>query len=377
MRYPIGALLLVLILALGVSAIAYAEQGGGWTPATPDAVADDTASLHNPGFDNHDWYEFNDRYGNYVVGSWLPDDDNNTGNTIPESTRQDWRLWFMNGYSLIEIDPEQTYQRDGSEGVQVRTYDGNESAHQIGGVYQIVHNTIPCLTYRFQMYAESYPEQKYWDAVLKVGIDQVGWDLVPEHRPAVHEFPSTMVWGAAHDYKFPNYGLLTVEAEALNDKITVFTYADAPGGRYHRVLWDTGSLAEITSDQLQLVDDPDNPPAATLSASVTAGSTSAVFTWNTTTGALGQVYYRLVRSNAEVTPPSGTFTHTAYLPYIASSPNPWQVTSLAKTNTTAHSVSVTGLSPNSVYEYFVASRGVSNGVCVTWVSSKAEFTTTQ
>jgi hypothetical protein len=332
-----------------------------------DSAAPTEASLHNPTFDNQIWYEFKLRYQSaYPFGSWLPDDDTPGG-------PQDWRLWFLDGTAIIESDPEKTFAHLGSNrGVQMRPYDWGKENHQVAGLYQVVYDATPCLVYEFQMYGQSRPEDEYRDAVLKVGIDQVGWHPDSKQDPAVHgDFPSTTVWGPSHDYKF-TYNPLTVTAEALNSQITVFTYADAPGGRFHRVLWDTGSFQDVTPE---MIHDPYNLPfpSGIFSLSESVGRTSATINWTTANEALGQVYYRLLSS--EVT--SHTYTNTVYLPMVISSGSHmvWQATPLERPPTTTHSQSLSNLEPGSSYEYIVVSRGLSGGQCVTWVSEKQTLTT--
>jgi len=138
-----------VLLLLLVSGISQAE------PPPPLEAAGGAPSLHNPGFDNHDWYEFHKRYqGAYPSGAWLPDDDNNVPNNIPDSIRQDWRLWFLDGTDIVEPDPEQTYVLN-VEAVQMRTYGEGKF---LAGIYQPIYTTTPCLVYGFQIYAQSRPE---------------------------------------------------------------------------------------------------------------------------------------------------------------------------------------------------------------------------
>ncbi|MFN3762730.1 MAG: hypothetical protein ACK4WK_05935, partial [Anaerolineae bacterium] len=217
------AVLAVLLVSSGLSR---AE-----TPTPPaDVIAAGTASLHNPGFDNHDWYEFHLRYqSTYPTGAWLPDEDNNTNNNIPDSIRQDWRLWFLDGTDVVKPDPEKTIVHAGAEALPLRTY--SDLRKFLAGIYQPIYAATPCLVYGFQIYAQSRPEGS--DDVLyalQVGIDRVGWHPNSYTDPAVHgSFPTTTVWGPAQKYQW-SYGPLTVTAEAWNTKITVFTYADASGG---------------------------------------------------------------------------------------------------------------------------------------------------
>ncbi len=315
-----------------------------------------TASLHNPTFDNHDWYQFHERYQkSYLSGSWLPDDDNNVGNNIPPNILQDWRLWYLRGTIPVETDPEKTYAQN-VEGVQVRTYwDGKHLA----GLYQVIYNTIPCHTYRFQMYAQSRPEGGDDSLVaLQVGIDRAGWHPDSANDPAVVTFPSTTVWGASSSaYKW-YYGLLSVEADALGNSITVFTYADANGGRSHRILWDTGSFAEVprTANLIDATQPLPAPSGGINNISAVPSVNSAVISWDTgTVSTLGQVLYR------RVTTPPGSWQYSALLNWG-----------------TAHQVTLTGLQSDSVYEYVVVSYGYIGGTCKVIVSETApprRFTT--
>jgi hypothetical protein len=329
-------------------------------------VAPSEASLHNPTFDNHIWYEFNRRYQRaYFDGAWLPDDDVQGG-------PQDWRLWFLDGTTIIESDPEQVYAQN-VEGVQMRPYDWGKTANQLAGLYQVIQNATPCLVYEFQMYGQSRPEDPndHRTAVLKVGIDRAGWHPPSETDPAVHGgFPSTTVWGNPHDYKFA-YGPLTVTAEAANSTIVVYTYGDAPGGRFHRVLWDTGSFQDVTPS---MIHDPDNLPApgGISNISVLPGSTSVTISWSTANNTIGQIYYRA--SAVSDTPPD--YPNKIFLPIMRGSGQQWAASAVDKISSSNHSVTLTDLTPGHSYNYIIVSRGVSGEACVTVASSTLTFSTT-
>ena len=373
------ALLSVLGLWLGLTclsgqcqgrAVADAASGTGaqMSPAAPAA-----ASLHNPTFDNHIWYEFDLRYQRaYPSGSWLPDDDTPGG-------PQDWRLWFLDGTAVVESDVEKKYAH-AVEGIQMRPYDWSKDADQVAGVYQVVYNTTPGYFYEFQIYGQSRPEDNNdpRNASMKVGIDQVGWHPNSSSDPAVHgDFPDTTVWGFAQNYQW-EYGPLTVTVQALGDHITVFTYADAPGGRYHRILWDTGSFYEVGPE---LIPDPDNPPAPSgiTNLNVTPGRTTAAMSWQSPGPSMGQIYYRLLsRPHTPITT-TVPVSYTVYMPYVSreSTPNEWQSTTLEPTYTRTHSDVITGLEPGGTYEFIVASHGHGQYPLATWVSAKSTFVTSQ
>ncbi|MDW8068688.1 MAG: hypothetical protein RML46_07235 [Anaerolineae bacterium] len=360
-----GPTLLAVVAVLVVSGMSQAETA---PPAAADVIAAGSASLHNPGFDNHDWYEFHLRYDRtYPKGAWLPDDDNNLNNNIPDSIRQDWRLWYLRGTDIVEPDPEGTYVLN-VEAVQMRTYGEGKF---LAGIYQPIYNTTPCLVYGFQIYAQSRPEGSNDTlTVLQVGIDRVGWHPDSSTDPAVHgSFPGTTVWGPGRQYQW-SYGPLTVTAEAWNTKITVFTYADAAGGRSHRILWESASFWDATPP---MIHDPNNlpTPSGISNLTVITASTTATITWTTASAALGQVYYRLV--SAPAGPPPPDYPYKVYLPIVMRQTG-WQYTPLNKTPTTSHQAVLTGLVPGGTYEFIAVARGLSGGQCVTWRSDTGQFT---
>ena len=377
-----SALLLSLMLVLigsgaGVTSVALSNVEG------PDSKTADDPSLHNPTLDNHDWYQFHERYqGAYPVGVWLPDDDDNQDNDIPNDIRQDWRLWFQDGTDLLKADPIE-YDDPGDDpalkpfvhsqpsAVNMRTF--NDIGHFLGGLYQPIYNTTPCFTYEFTMYVHSQiKEADDRTTALQVGIDQTGWHPNSKTDPAVHEFPDSMVWGAPTTQS-GGFVPLTVQAEAAGNKITVFTYADVTGGISHKIYWDTGSLRQVSPDSIV---DPENPPAPSLYPQTSGvGRTAATIEWMTSAEAMSQVYYR-VRSTPSDPPSTITVAHIIYLPLVRSSrQESWQSTALDTTMTTHHITPLTGLHPDTTYEYFVASRGLAGTECATWVSAPRTFTT--
>ncbi|MBN2003421.1 MAG: hypothetical protein JXA21_08705 [Anaerolineae bacterium] len=329
--------------------------------AAPDAPQ--AGTLHNPGFDNHIWYEFNNRYGNWFAGSWVPDDDTAGG-------PQDWRLWYMRGKPLPKAFAENGIIQS-VESVVLRTYDGNI---QEGGLYQMVYDVTPGLHYTFQMYALTRPDDDVSDktAVLKVGIDPTGWAPDASSDPAFPGYyPASIVWGETHDYKYPNFGALSVTAEARANKITVFTYGYMYGGPKHAVVWESGSLVDVTPAMIQPVDSLPAPSGIYNLATAT-GSNSAQISWTTLAPAISQVYYRQVpqQSNPNPYPP------TIYLPYVTSNtvPQNWMHSPLNKTASTSHTVLLSGLTFGGTYDFIVVSRGLDNGQCVTWVSNIQQIT---
>lgn len=366
-------LIVILVASLALAPVALSSVHAGQAIAPPqpedDLVALNGASLHNPGFDNHIWYAFDERYsyGSLNPTSWMPDAD---ADPQPGDPRQDWRIWYLHGTVPIltwASDSEQAASTD--KAIKSRTHwDGKYHA----GVYQIVPNATPCLTYQFQMYGRAKPGDGDIVHGLQVGIDRVGY--YPSDV-AVHNFPNTTVWGTSHPEYTTGYGLLSVTAEAWGDTITAFTYADIDGGE---ILWDTGSFQEIVPSDL--VSDPDNPPDNTNGVITMLpegiGSTSVTVNWNTNVDASSQVYYRLVSSPSTPISPTGTLSYTTYFPLVGKSPALWHATTLDTTPTGSHTAYISGLLPGSTYEYVVASRGYWSEGCVTW-AAEGDFTTTQ
>jgi hypothetical protein len=359
----LGLCLVLLVLLSGLShKTGTIAQSNG---ETENVALLATPALKNAGFDNHDWYEFNNRYGHYLAGSWLPDDDDNLYDTIPLGIRQDWRVWFMDGWGIPEVDPEQVYI-DYIEAVQIRTYG---SGSLLGGIYQPIYDVTPCLWYEFSMKGQSRPEEAADTLIaLQIGIDRVGW-ILPTTDPAVHgSFPSTTVWSTAQQYQW-KYGTLSVSAEAWANKLTVYTYAHADGGRSHRILWDTGTFQEVTPPTIY--DPLSYASTGGISAvSATPGSGSALVSWTTTDSGIGQVFYHV--KSAPAAPPSTLLSYTVFLPFVAR-PENWLYSDVNKTAATAHQVTLTNLESGYTYEYFVVSRGLSGNQCISWVSEKKTF----
>jgi hypothetical protein len=375
-RRPIPVVVVVVLMALApVASFTVVHAGrdaASDSQANHDVVADGP-SLHNPNFDNGRWYEFHLRYqSSYPTGVWVP------AGTNMSDTIQDWRIWFLDGTDIVDCDPDEDYVHSGSESVKIRSFSWSSKDHQIAGLYQVIPDTTPCLTYQFSMYGRS--RQKEPDdslTALQVGIEQNGWHPDSANDPAVHSWPSTIVWGTSHKYT-AGYGRLVVTAEALADQITVFTYADASGGNSHKIHWDTGSFAEVTPSDL--VSDPDsatpNTDGISSGPTVIEGTTSAIVSWQTWAESLGQVYYRFVSSPSTPISPTATLSYTTYLPSVKKSiSGSWHSTDLDTTLTGYHFELIDGLLSDATYEYFVASRGLSGASCATWISEKEEFTT--
>jgi hypothetical protein len=360
---------LIIIVVAGFSARSIA--GATDSPLAParaaNAAAPNAPTLHNPNYDNHIWYWFDERYDeSYPKGVMLP-----AGNTFDDP--QDWRLWFLHETDLVYANPSTAAAHSGRESVQFRNIDAD--GRQVAGIYQVVPGATPCRVYQFQIYGLSRQKEPLdFLSDMKAGIEPTIWEPDPM-RPAIHTWPTTMVFGDSHLYT-GEFGPLTATAEALYEKITVFSYADASGGNSHKIHWDSTSLVDVTPARIA---DPTNlpTPGGINNLTESASSTSATVSWTTNGAAIGQVYYR-PKPSEEPPPPTDTLTYTLYLPMvIGGSSMDWQATPLDETAFTSHNVILTNLSPGVTYEYAVVSRGVSGSQCITWASEKRTFTTNQ
>ncbi len=360
--WKIGLSVIILISLSGTNAGSTAMAQQANPPAATTGLAAPT--LQNAGLDSHRWYEFNDRYGTWLVGSWAPDDDD--GQRL-----QDWRLWYMRDTPLVKSFAESDIIQAGVESVALRSYTGDV---QEGGLYQVIYNVTPCLQYQFQMYGLSRPDYGLPNpaAQLRVGLDPTGWHTNPSVDPAMPGYyPASIVWSAPQDFK-SDFGLLQVTAEARSSTVTVYTRALAYGGSRHAIVWDSGAFQEATPAMLH---DPAALPAATiLILSVTRDRTWATITWTTSpSSAVSQVYYAL-RPAGGGTPPN--YPNKVYLPLVMGGATPtWTASPINKTPAIAHAVTLSGLLPGRTYDFIAVSRGRSGDACTTWVSEAQQFTT--
>jgi len=151
----------------------------------------------------------------------------------------------------------------------------------------------------------------------------------------------------------------------------VFAYGKSVGGRTSRILWDTGSFAEVTPARIY---DPESYTGSNgiygLTASLDSSQENVLIQWTTSREAISQVYYRYTGGGEVMTPT--VMSSTVYLPLVARGSG-WQATALNKTANTNHLFTLTGLASGD-YEYIVVSKGYAGGsACETWVA-KSNFT---
>ncbi len=370
----IGLTVLVALAPVVSFALVHAEQDIAPADLAGNDAAVTSPSLHNPNFDNGHWYEFDNRYDNsYPSGAWVP------AGTDMYDTIQDWRIWFLDGTDIVDCDPEEDRVHSGSESAKMRSFEWSPEDRQVAGLYQVIADVEPCSSYKFQMYAYSRQQDSNdWLADLKVGIDPTGWHPDSADDPAVHEWPSTIVWGTSHTEYDSTFGPLEVTAEALETEITVFLYADARGGVSHKIYWDTGTFESVTTSG-NLLADPDERTVDT--SGITSGPGIGIYwpnevrvDWSTSAIGSNQVYYRCVTGGTS-SPPTTNYTHTVHLPLVQRSFGPWLWTDVEKATSNDQEVIVRGLESGSTCEYFVVTRASWNNDCALWVSNVDTFTT--
>ncbi len=389
-RFSVVGLVLVMMLSLGLSRLVGAQIGQ--PPAGQGVTATSGPNLlANPNFDQAGFYF---RMPNSLIPPKWYRWDVTPGAIIPE---------FIDGGTPHH---NSCYPAPASGQLCVDMTPKNRSlgyikygGTYIAGAWQPVQVTA-CMNYEFSGYVRT-DAQGYNP---KVGLDPTGWKFservgdfgcpppnedtgepggqcYKEHFPYESDMPTSIVWSAPFPYDPPPppivwRGPIIVTAEALSTTITAWTYAAPTGPGSQSTYWDSMSLYQLAKPTLAqggAIPAPDG----TLDPMVTPGTTSALVQWNTSPGALSQVFYR-----PQPTPVSITvgLTYTVYLPIIYQSNNCADdfanCTPVQPASGPVYSVSLVGLQPGTAYDYVVMSRRVSGSSCVSSASATGTFTTT-
>ncbi|HDD24519.1 MAG TPA: hypothetical protein ENF52_03675 [Chloroflexi bacterium] len=285
------------------------------------------ATLNNPGFDNHDWY-----YDSYVPGA------------TPAFVPSYWNIWYKDGTIPLYTRVTSAHV-DGEEGVRGHAYWNGAEGLQ-AGLYQVINGVTPCLTYRFQMYGQSFPGESS-DVLygLRVGIHPTGY--APSNKAIKSTNFNQINWGAARTDCVGTWCLLSVTSEAQADSMTVFMYANTDARVSHDIVWDAGALEQVArTDNLIDASQPLPAPSSGIYNIVVEKATnSASISWDTgSVNTYGQVLYRVLGS--------GT----------------WQYSNIHDWGTT-HQIDLTGLQTGNTYEYVIVSYGYIGGACQAIVSA--------
>ncbi len=277
-RLIFGMTLLLLLVLVGAQSQQPAEA------QTPNL-------LRNPGFE-----------GTY--SAWLP--QFTTAQVAP-----DWTPWWKND---LNADPEiampewkPAHKRD----FDYRVFEGETAQawftfyrSHYGGMYQQVSGLEVGATYRFQVHVQAWnsaesnnprKSERPGDPRFRIGIHPNG-EAIPG---LVASEPAGIVWSglAPIDQILDKYMLMTVDAVALRDTITVYMNANPQYANKHNDFYiDAASLVKIA-------DAPNNPAPTTPAPAPTTPPTNGGGNNNNTGGAFTA---RTVRWTNVYTQPGGT-----------------------------------------------------------------------
>ncbi len=310
-------------------------------------------------FDYEDFWKEYKEFG-YPAGTRLP-----CNGTSESTCTWAWKPWYKHGTDVPRMQAEK-YTGRTKEGYALMFHTYSSSDDNLhGGVFRR-ESVEPCHIYRFSMWSRAGLEPQYpppTDSRMRVGISPTG--DYPDEVVLTDGRINDITWSAPSNSKYA-YEKLSVQAEAQNDTVTVYTRTDPDANNQIYVFWDEGTFEEIphTGD---LIDISAPLPDATdeiKNVSADANTNSATIYWNTgSTETLGQVLYRPL---PEGSPPSETYTHTVYLPSIFSEAQKqgWMLSGVEDW-TANHQVQLTGLSSGTTYEYVIVSYGYVDGRCQT------------
>jgi len=162
---------------------------------------------------------------------------------------------------------------------------------------------------------------------------------------------------------------LSVTAEPLGTKLTAITYANpAYSGSqtpYYNTWWDQGTLYQVDFPEGKLPEPTSWNSTYIQSVSHQHKGDQLNVTWNTSVQASSQVWYTIEPYTEAVTS-TATLSHTVYLPFISKAQQV-HATTLDPQPTTSHaaSISLTDLTSGGRITYWVLSRHLETGACVT------------
>ena len=257
------------------------------------------------------------------------------------------------------------------------------------GIYQPVHNVIPCTLYTFEIYNRNDTANYH----AKVAIDRAGWIITqpsgnplencppdgasPCPDPYVASFPSTTVWSAESHQPALTWAPISVTAEAAATTISVWTYAHPDSGPSQSAYWDYGSLVQTPFPDATLPAPASWYPSDFISNVTTqVNGNSVTINWETGAAAPTQVWYAIYEPAAVVTP-TESMTYTTYLPIVAAfrPPTPTYMTPIDITSTsTQHQVVISGLPTDKAIVFAILSRRPDGTTCDTVAGDLIQLT---
>ncbi len=261
-----------------------------------------------------------------------------------------WYRWWVNSWPSQPLIPEYDDTRPENRwppvsGVHAQVY-FKWGSNYLAGIYQVVENLTPCVPYEFSMYANSRGNTGT-EPHARIGLDPQGTQITLDH---VHndliggQMPPLMAWSAEQTALFVWERLVTA-TEPLGTKLTAITFSNPiyTGAQtpWYDTWWDNGLLQQLSFPDGRLPEPTSWNSTYISSVSHVINGDVLDISWNTTGPASTQVWYRIMRQSAPVTP-TASMTNTAFLPLLISS-EPWQATPLNATPTTVHGVSISGI----------------------------------
>lgn len=255
----------------------------------------------------------------------------------------------------------------------------------VAGIYQPVHNVVPCTLYTFEIWNRN--DGDTYGA--KVGIDPTGWVITrlgnsgPNNCPPDgasrcpdpyigddHGFPSTIAWSAPSYHAAFTWVPISLTMEAAADAISVWTYAAPPEEAVSQsTYWDYGSLVQVPFPEQKLPQPASWTPTGYIGNVLTTFITPTLtIEWTTQTPASTQIIYNVYSKPIS---PTGQLTHTVYLPAIS---QPERGPFLDPTPTQEHRVTISGLRSGDEVEFVLLSRRSLGESCATETSGPMSIT---
>ncbi len=283
-----------------------------------------------------------------------------------------WYRWWVNEWPNHPLIPEYDDVRlDG----RWPPYSGNHAqvyfkwgANYKAGIYQVVEDVTPCVPHEFSMYTRSSGNIGTQPRA-RVGLDPEGNALTLDHdHNDLLGWSPYMQW-SAEQTKIHTWERLSVTAESLGNKLTAIAYANPSyqGSEtpYYDTWWDQGTLYQVDFPEGKLPEPTSWNSAYIQSVSHQQEGDQLNVTWNTSVQASSQVWYTM-ESYTEAVTSTATLSHTVYLPYISKAPRVY-ATTLDPQPTTSHTASIplTDLTSGGRITYWVLSRRLGSGACIT------------
>ena len=377
-RLLFRALLGLLMIGAQIYGV-FANPGGpmeGTSPLKPPQFTERYVSLDSPPIEallqhpgllvngNFDQIPFYWRYPNhFIAGGWA-------------------RWWTEESPTIPEYDDVRPYSPPPYEGNHAQVYFKWGFPYE-AGIYQVVSGLTLCVPYRLTMWTRNDAPRRFLPHA-RIGLDPHGSQLTtraprgPEDEDSVVRggMPPLTVWSPEQTTAF-QWEELSVEAEPLEDRLTVILYArpePLEGGEYYfTTFWDAGRLITSTYPGGRLPAPDSWTPSGFITNVVTATVLNMlIIEWETLSPASTQVGYDLYSPISPTVP--ATLPHSVYLPLILRSPYPQYATPLDLTPVTYHRVVLSDLEDGQTVRFYIFSRHPLTDACVTEVYGPLEVT---